>query len=402
MIAIDFDSECCGCLACVQICPKGCISIVENTEGFLMPVTDNEKCVNCNLCRKVCPVVNSDTELLTDDNTPQRVYAAYNTDEKVRLNSSSGGIFTLLAEYVLSKKGVVFGAAFSDDCKSVYHKMIEKSDDIFRLRGSKYIQSNIGNTYADAKKQLEYGRFVLFTGTPCQTEGLLSFLGKRYENLLTVDVLCHGVPSQKVWRKYIDFFETRYAAPVSVSFRNKSDGWKDGGNFCIEYQNNKFVSEKLSKNIYYSAFVYDLCLRKSCYNCKFRRANRKSDITIGDFWGIERIAPELDDNKGISAVIVNSEKGELVFKEICSHLIYKKVSFNAVDKNNMVTRQLTVHKNRQKFFANLDRIDFDKNVRKNIHANNIFVRTINRIIKMCARAVLSETDYAKLKKIIRK
>lgn len=397
MINIDFQNECCGCSACAQICPHDCISMNEDIEGFLMPKISLDKCVDCNLCEMVCPVFNSETETLTDNNIPQNVYAAYNKNEDIRMKSSSGGVFTILAEYAIKKNGVVFGAGLSDDCKSVYHCMIENTEDISILRGSKYVQSDMCGTYKEVKNQLDSGRFVLFSGTPCQVEGLIGFLNKKYDNLLLVDIVCHGVPSAKVWRKYLEYIENKYAIPEKIYFRDKTRGWEHCS-FRIDYINGDKSLETFDYNLYSSAFLSDLFLRKTCYNCKFRKAHHKSDMTICDFWGIDEVLPEMNDNKGISAVMINSPKGEKVFEDIKCELIYKSVDFYAVEKHNVVIKQLAMHKNRKRFFKNLDKLDFAKNVKSNVHQYSALLRVPYKMVKICIKTVLGSD---KLKKYLR-
>lgn len=396
MINIDFQNECCGCSACAQACPQCCIDMSENSDGFLIPKINLEKCTDCNLCENACPVFNSEIEVLNDKNIPKNVYAAYNKNEDVRMKSSSGGIFTLLAEYAIKKNGVVFGARLSDDCKSVYHCMIENIDDISFFRGSKYVQSNIKNTYKDVKNQLASGRFVMFSGTPCQIEGLSLFLKRKYENLFLVDFVCMGVPSQKVWHKYIEYVENKYFLLQNIYFRDKSSGWSNSS-FKINYQNGKNHIEKLYENLYGSAFQSGLCLRKSCYNCKFRKANHKSDITICDFWGIDETAPEMNDDKGISAIMINSLKGEKAFEDIKCELVYKSVNFYAVERHNSVLKQPAIHKNRERFYRNLDTVDFERNVKKNIARHSILIRVPYKMVKICLKTVLGDGNFYKLK-----
>ena len=296
MIHIQNKIDCCGCHACAQICPQHCITMQPDAEGFLYPQIDETACIHCNLCEKVCPILQSLEE--PKDKTPA-AYAAINKDDDIRRQSSSGGVFTLLAEYILAQGGVVFGAAMADDQRSVRHIAVETPEDLAALRGSKYLQSTIGNTYGEAKQALQAGRKVLFTGTPCQIEGLKSFLqGREYPNLYCMDVICHGVPSPLAWQTYVSEQETRAGVPARRTFfRHKKYGWKTFA-LLLEFSNNKAYECVLSKDAFMQAFLQNACLRPSCHACHFKKLNRVSDITVADYWGVQNQQPDMDDDKG--------------------------------------------------------------------------------------------------------
>lgn len=281
MINIEDKKQCCGCSACVQRCPKQCIVMKEDEEGFLYPVADKDVCIDCNLCEQVCPVLRQ-----REEREPLDVYAAFNKNEEVRMQSSSGGVFTALAESIIKEGGVVFGARFNEDWE-VVHDYVETVEGLSAFRGSKYVQSRIGCTFSQAEQFLKQGRKVLFSGTPCQIAGLKLFLRKEYENLLSVDFICHGVPSPGVWRQYLNEF--------------------------IAHQGNKknsvLLSEPYNKNIFMKGFLADLYLRPSCYACPSKCLKSGSDVTIGDYWGIQNVKPEIDDDKGICCTIVSTSKG---------------------------------------------------------------------------------------------
>lgn len=383
MIEITDKTKCCGCHACYNICPKGAIEMQQDEKGFEYPVIDKEKCINCGLCEKVCPIINNKQI----KNGPQ-AYACYNKDLNIRMQSSSGGIFTLLAEEILSKGGVVFGASFNKTFE-VEHIMVEKIEELEKLRGSKYTQSKIGETYKKAKEILEEGRYVLFTGTPCQIEGLKSYLRKEYDKLYTQDIICHGVPSIKVMKKYNNYLEQINNSNIEeIKHRTKINGWKEWRVF-IKFNNNKQLSSDHNKDLYMQAFLKNTILRDSCYNCSFKKLNRISDITLADFWGIQNIMPELDDNKGTSLVIVNSKKGQELFENIKEKIIYKNVDIQEAIKYNMsMIESAKMDKNRKKFFENLDKLDFDKLVKKYTYQPSIFKKiefkikgAIKKIIK---------------------
>lgn len=310
MISVKKKENCCACGACKQICPNQCISMSADRDGFLYPEVHVERCIDCGLCEKVCPIINQ-----ADARQPIKVYAAKNDNEDIRLRSSSGGIFTFLAERILEEDGVVFGAKF-DDNWNVVHDYTENKDGLEQFRGSKYVQSDIGDSYIKAERFLKDGRKVMFTGTSCQIAGLNRYLRKEYTNLLTVDVVCHGVPSPLIWATYLKEEISRQiqidknAVLSGVNFRDKSSGWKDFS-FVLKFSckseagnNHSVFSSVFSENDYMRAFLSNLSLRPSCYKCPVRAGKSGSNITIGDFWGINKFYPELDDDKGVNLVLL--------------------------------------------------------------------------------------------------
>ena len=356
MIKITNKQNCSGCHACSNICPVGCISMLTDNEGFVYPKVDTEKCINCNKCIKVCNIINP----IISTNTPQ-AYACYNKNEDIRQNSSSGGIFTLIAEYVLDLNGVVFGAAFDNDF-SVRHIEITEKHQLSKLRGSKYVQSIIGDTYKCAKKYLDLGRLVLFTGTPCQIDGLIKFLnGKTYNNLFTQDIICHGVPSPKVWNSYIKYFESKCDKEIkNIYFRNKDNGWKNF-NVKIEFENNKSHIRDFKKDYFMKGFLSNLYLRPSCYNCHSKSLNRNSDITLADFWGIDNILPDMNDNKGTSLIFINTEKGRYLFNNISEKLKFCDVDYReAVKYNSAAHTSVYKPKHRDKVVKKINSKNFEK------------------------------------------
>lgn len=325
MIDIVEKRECCGCNSCVQCCPRSCITMREDEEGFLYPLVNTAECVDCGLCEWVCPVLHQ-----AEVREPLAVYAAKNRDEEIRRQSSSGGVFTVLAEKMIEEGGVVFGARF-DDRWEVVHDYTEKVEGLVAFRGSKYVQSRIEDSFKEVERFLKVGRKVLFSGTPCQVAGLKRFLRKEYDNLLTVDFICHGVPSPGVWREYLkeetarqcggknsvlshpyNKINSRDVRIENISFRDKRLGWKKFS-FALTLsvpvghgvKNTVLLSEPLDKNIFMRGFLADLYLRPSCYACPAKSFKSGSDITIGDFWGVQAIAPDLDDDKGISVMFIH-------------------------------------------------------------------------------------------------
>lgn len=303
--------SCTGCGACRQICPKECISVTEDKMGFQYPEINQEKCVQCGLCRKVCPV--RDKKAFRENTT---YFAAYNKEFNSNDRSSSGGIFKLLAEYVLSLQGIVFGA-MCDDNLDIHHGWIDKEQDIAKLQGSKYVQSDIRNSYCEAEHFLKSEKMVLFSGTPCQIAGLKSFLGKEYSNLICIDLVCHGVPSARLWRKYLQWHkETFGKIPMEVNFRDRSAGGWRWFFMKIKYNDGTVYCKRQDEDPFLRLFLQDIALRDSCYACEFKGVERQSDITLGDCWGIEKIIPEWKEIEGVSLLMVHSDKGAEILQKI--------------------------------------------------------------------------------------
>ena len=351
MINITDKAKCCGCTACKHICPNNCIYLVEDKEGFLYPKVDTAICVNCGLCEKVCPVLNSKSELL-----PLGTYAAINEDDSVRKKSSSGGIFSLLAEWIIRSGGVVFGARY-DANWMVITESIDSLNEIYTFRGSKYLQSNLNDSYLKCKGILKEGKQVLFCGTPCQISGLKNYLRYSYDNLTTVDFVCHGVPSPGVWRRYIEELFPRDGERLisDIKFRDKTTGWKNFS-FVIDYTENAkkhSMTSVFSENIFMRAFLSDLILRPSCYQCPVKNGRSQADITIGDLWGAENIVSDMDDNQGISLLMTNTLKGKKLLEQI-------KVKVTSIDYweackyNSAIIESSRPHFRRSEFFLGLE------------------------------------------------
>lgn len=371
MIEIAHKEQCCGCSACVHICPKHSISFQEDKEGFLYPKIDLATCIDCGLCEKVCPVINQEPE-----REPLEVYAAKNDDESIRLKSSSGGIFTLMAEKIIDEGGVVFGAKFNENWE-VVHDYTDTVEGLDPFRGSKYVQSVIGETYKQAESFLKVGRKVMFTGTPCQIAGLKKYLRKDYENLLTVDFVCHGVPSPLVWRMYLEEESIRFGKDINaveeINFRDKSTGWKTYS-FSIKLSKNIVSSAVFTDNNYMGAFLSNLSIRPCCYHCPAKAGRSGADITIGDFWGIENVLPELDDDRGMS-VLVNYNENNYLPKALqtvrCGEILVA---------NPCLVKSVNKQANREFFFSRLSRKGFNYAVKKTFSS-----RFINRLIRYAYR-----------------
>lgn len=382
-------TACTGCEACANKCPKGCISMVENAEGFLFPKINQKQCVGCNLCEKACPVLNPVSIHKTEADV--KVYALIHKDEEVRSASSSGGAFSAIAEYVLEQGGVVFGAAF-DENFDVEHIGVEKKEDLAKLRGSKYVQSRIGDTYKKAKEYLQEGRLVFFTGTACQTSGLIGYLGQNYDNLITQDLICHGVPSPLAWRKYIQFRERLEKSKTEhVFFRDKSFGWHNW-HIAFKFKNGTQYKQNQRDDMMIAAFLRGKCSRKSCYECKFKQKCRLADITLADYWGIEKIAPELDDDKGISSIYINSEKGQRILNAISDRVFLCEMDLDvAVAHNEAMVESEILSSDRTDFLRDLRRKSFDM-----VYGKYIYQFALDTKIKWTLRRILGNHIYEKL------
>lgn len=358
MVDIKNKKECCGCASCANICPKNCIAMISDEEGFLYPQVNKDLCINCNLCEKSCPIIN----LKKSDNKPV-VYGCYNKDEEVRMGSSSGGVFHILCDFIIRQNGVVFGAEF-DENFDVCHGYAETLEECEKFRGSKYAQSIIGDSYSTAKAFLDKKRTVLFTGTPCQIAGLYSFLKKDYPNLYTQDIACHSVPSPKVWNEYKEIISCGEKIK-NIQFRNKETGWTTG-TFKAYLEDGKMMAQPYAETTFMKGFLNGLYSRPSCYDCKFSSISRQSDITLADFWGVNSFYPELFDNKGTSLVFVNSEKGKKIFVFAKEHLKYRKVKIEkALWYNPALNSSASENPNRDSFFNSKESLE--QNVKSNLY-----------------------------------
>lgn len=320
--------DCCACGACLNVCPKQAISMIEDACGFRYPQIDENLCVRCGRCKQVCAFQNSKVE-----NNPVKVFAGVAKDECIRKTSASGGIFAAIAKKALEDGFVVFGAALHSDF-SVKHVEIKTVEELRKLQGSKYTQSDMGRTYSEVKDLLDQGNRVLFSGTPCQIDGLYGFLGRDNENLLTIDIICHGVPSNKMFKDYI---KTLGADVSNFVFRDKSIGWGINGSAVINGKK-KRIWQSSSSYLYY--FTKGWIYRENCYQCKYTCSHRPADITLGDYWGIEKQHTEYlgndgwDEAKGISVIIANTAKGEATLNRMRCVLDLKESTFEKVAAGN--------------------------------------------------------------------
>ncbi len=322
--------DCCGCGACLNICPKQAITMKEDEYGFLYPEIDENKCIRCGQCKKVCAFQNRE-----ETHVPITCYAAISGNAEQASKSASAGIFAAIAQKFIDDGGVTYGAAFTENW-GVQHIRVETSQDLIALQGSKYAHSDIGRTYSEAKKDLQKGRRVLFSGTPCQIAGLYEFLGRDYENLITVDIVCHGVPSSRMLRDYLQTIEDKYGGKITAfTFRDKSIGWGINGSAVI---NENRIKIWQSASSYLCYFTRGWLYRENCYKCKYACEHRPADITLGDYWGIEKQHPEIlendkwDEKNGISCVIANTEKGKQYLSSL--NIVTVKSSFDKIAAGN--------------------------------------------------------------------
>ena len=373
--------DCMGCSACSNTCPKSCISMKTDEEGFLYPALEEEHCISCGLCGKSCPVVNPKPAVIKT-----KAYAAVNSDYDIRNNSTSGGIFTLLTKAVLQKNGVVFGAAYNPDF-SVSHRYTETEEGLQRFCGAKYVQSDIGKSYRQARSFLNENRYVLFSGTPCQIAGLQSFLGKAYEKLICVDLICHGIPSPEVWQDYIDYrakADNNGIRPEAINLRSKTTGWQ---RYSVEFRySEKTYSKQFADDPYMYGYIRDLYTRPTCFDCKFKGLQRNSDFTLGDYWGIESQHPELNDGMGTSLVLVHSEKAALMWNEIADWMRFKEVDpETAIQWNPMAVQSTPYQEKRNEFFVRYKEEDFERLVwelvPKSVPLKNSLLRRIKNKIR---------------------
>lgn len=348
--------DCTGCAACANICPENAITMVQMYDGFMQPKIDRGKCVQCLACEKTCPTLNT---LYRENKTDPNVYACWNKDKPARAESSSGGAFSALATAVLAQGGYVVGAAYDDDMQ-VQHRMINSFAELPMLRGSKYVQSSIGDIYRQVKKRLVEGPIVLFVGTPCQVAGLKNYLRKEYPNLYCCDFICHGTPSPLLFRKYIEWVEQKKDVKIhSFNFRQKRSGWYDAQRVA---NGNLFMKGKY--DAYFQGFNRNITLRESCYHCPAIGLPRKGDVTIADFWGIGMVYKFEKTNEianGISLMMANNSKGERLIEKSKSYLYWQKGTLDeALSRNQPMIKPSCRPFARDTFYGDLEVMDFEQ------------------------------------------
>lgn len=366
MIQIIDKAKCCGCTSCVNVCPQSAISMSPDEEGFCYPVINMDICIDCGICNKVCPIENR----LVNKNAVLESYVLRTKNNNVLMNSTSGGFITPLATYVLDHYGVVCAASYDNDFK-VKHTIIDNLNgggyDLSRIRGSKYVQSNLDDCLLKIKRYLEQGRMVCFVGTTCQVNGLKAFLRKDYEQLITVDLVCHGTPSPKLWDKYLNYQKSKYHSEIQeISFRNKTYGYHSG-TMKIRFKNGKTYYGSARVDYMLKSFFKEISSKPICYQCPFKTLERCSDFTIYDCWHAAELVPGLkDDDRGYTNVIVRSEQGQKILKKISDgYEMYRADTKKAIELDGvMILNSATPHERRSEFYVGMDNRTMQEQIQK--------------------------------------
>lgn len=350
MIELKHKADCCGCTACYTICHHDAINFKADKEGFFYPVFDKDKCIECGLCEKVCPIIKYKSEPKIGNPV---LYAAINLNPKQYMQSSSGGIFILLCKYIISKQGIVCGAIYNNDFV-VKHAFAQTLEECKAFQGSKYVQSDLKDIFYQIKSYLKAGKYVLFSGTPCQVAGLKLYLQKDYENLFTVDIICHGVPSPLIFKDYLEFIKGKNEIK-SINMKSKSAQY--GTAIQINFKNGKSIRNTLKTNLWYKLYFKHYIIRPSCHKCQFTHYNRSGDLTIGDSWGLNKFYPNFHPNKMASLILLNTVKGHILYDEIKS-----QIDSIAIRKEESIQPQLQeptqISPNRNKFWDDYSLLGF--------------------------------------------
>lgn len=393
MILVTNPKNCCGCTACKSVCKQNAITMQPDSLGFLYPIIDNAKCTNCGLCEKVCSF--NENYNTTQNFKEPLAFGARHKNMSEIMNSRSGAVFVALSDYILENKGVIYGAGY-DSQFNVIHKRASNKEERDEFRGSKYVQSDLSDVFVKIKNDLKNGLTVLFSGTPCQTAGLSSYVGKKLQkNLILVDIICHGVPSPFIWRDYKDMLEKKHNSKiVDVDFRNKKIyGWREHKD-TIKFSNNEIENESWFSTFFYKALYF----RESCGNCYFCNLARPSDITLGDFWGIEKQNKTFNsDNKGVSLLLINTEKGKDIFECIKEQLFLIETTPSVYTELNPNLRKPSwIHPKRNKFVNDYVTKGFNY-IYKHDYDKVSFVRAqLRKIKKVIKSAINYENRYYNL------
>lgn len=335
----------------MSVCPQHCITMLEDREGFPYPVTDSGICINCDACNKVCPVIKLNGHKRESYTSSTKAYASAVTDENILLNSSSGGLFSAIATSFINDGGVVYGAAWVNG--EIHHIAVESVDELAKLRRSKYAQSSLDDSFLEIRDYLKAGRKVLFSGTPCQIAGLRAFLHKDYENLFNVEVACHGAPSPKVLRKYMQVLREQYGDDVQLNFRSKPEGWKKYRITAFTGSKHHFY-EGQKENLYMKGFLRELYSRPICHECPFKAGASGADITLADFWGVENVLPDFPSYNGVSLVLTHTKNSERVIQNLQGVIIKEVDLERAIRLNGALIHSEKPHPERAYFFKHID------------------------------------------------
>lgn len=359
------DGKCFGCMACYNTCQKDAISIITNDKNFYRPHIDESLCINCGICTKVCPTCGPDPI-----SKVKKAYAAWNKSKELRKTCTSGGAFAALACTVIDNNGIVYGVGFENGV--VKHKRAETKDQLLEFYGSKYVQSFVGDAFKNVKKDLEENKSVLFSGSPCQIDGLKMYLSMDYNNLITCDVVCHGVPSPRVYRDYISWIESKYGSNAeSVRFRDKRRSWKCF-NMKITFSNGQTYLGNCFTDPFHVGFLKNIFLQDSCYSCKYSTIDRVSDITMADFWDyFRRKFDPFDTDKGISLILANTEKGDTFINAAVKYMkLFEKDFFKIQATQPALNRPFNAAENEKEFWIDYSTGNFDEVVEKYMHSEN--------------------------------
>lgn len=395
MINIIDKAKCCGCTACANICPNQCIEMKADEEGFLYPAVRKNLCSNCGLCEKICPIHSNQSF----EERKRESYVLRTKDKETLLQSTSGGFTSPIIEWIKNNNGLVCGATYADDF-TVQHELVKASaKGVEKFKGSKYVQSNLNSCFTEIKSALQSGEWVLFVGTTCQVAGLKAFLCKDFETLITVDLVCHGTPSPKLWKKYIEYQQQKYNSNIAeVSFRNKTYGYHSG-TMKIVFQNGKEYYGSARVDFMLKSFFSEISSRPSCYGCSFKQMERCSDFTIYDCWHASQLVDGLkDDDSGYTNVIVQSEKGRWLFDQIKdSYISYPVDTDMAINLDGiMVNRSAIPHAKRKEYYKELDNECLPKHIQRFIP-----IRKKDYIIESVKEIAYRFGIYNQLKKLLK-
>ena len=386
--------DCCGCRACENICPVKAIVMKEDEKGFIRPVINENICINCGLCKKVCPIISK--EILRK---PIKVYACKNINERVRISSSSGGIFEELSKAIFKEDGSVYGAGFSKKNK-VEHMRAKDLDELETLKKSKYVQSNMRATYEEIKKDLKDDKEIIFSGTPCQVNAVKNFFNKSIDKLYLVDIVCHGVPSPKIFEDYKLYLEKKFNSKIDkINFRYKNE--KSTQNIKIDFKDGtSYLSNRKEGDYFCRLFIEDIILRDSCYDCRYKSFNRCGDITLADFWGIEKEHPDFYSHYGNSAIIINNNKGKFLFDSIKNQIDYISTDINKIIKYNKNLQQPSKrYYDRSSIYLNLEKKNFDRYIKEDLKFKKDFKVLLKSLLPYKVKLLIRNVFLNRKKKL---